>query len=283
MGAKMVEFNGWDMPVEYPAPGGLIAEHMAVRASVGIFDVSHMGDIQLARSAGAGGRAADHHERRLEAGHWAGAVFGDAVSAGHVRGRRDRPSHGRGRLPAGDQCRHAREGFQLGPRQHAASSTARSRTSATTSPRSPSRGRTALRSCRNSPTSILSKVKFYWLTHGTVCGLKDIMIARTGYTAEDGFEIYVPSDEATSADGVERSAGGGQGIRDPGLRAGRAQYAAAGRQAAALRPRNLRHDQCLGSRARPLLQDGERRIHRTRGAGDSARARRLHGRWSAWR
>ncbi len=45
----------------------------------------------------------------------------------------------------------------------------------------------------------LSKVKFYWFTHGTVCGLPNIMIARTGYTAEDGFEIYVPTDEATSA------------------------------------------------------------------------------------
>src|SRR5258708_9853802 len=48
MGAKMVAFNGWDMPVEYPASGGLVAEHMAVRTGVGIFDVSHMGDIRLA-------------------------------------------------------------------------------------------------------------------------------------------------------------------------------------------------------------------------------------------
>ena len=50
MGAKMVEFNGWDMPVEYPASigCGIINEHMAVRTSVGIFDVSHMGDIRLA-------------------------------------------------------------------------------------------------------------------------------------------------------------------------------------------------------------------------------------------
>ena len=48
MGAKMVEFNGWDMPVEYPAIGGIVAEHMAVRTGVGIFDVSHMGDIRLA-------------------------------------------------------------------------------------------------------------------------------------------------------------------------------------------------------------------------------------------
>src|SRR5881296_3014419 len=48
MGAKMVEFNGWDMPVEYPSAGGIIAEHNAVRTGVGIFDVSHMGDIRLA-------------------------------------------------------------------------------------------------------------------------------------------------------------------------------------------------------------------------------------------
>ena len=49
MGAKMVEFNGWDMPVEYPAAigCGIINEHMAVRTAVGIFDVSHMGDIRI--------------------------------------------------------------------------------------------------------------------------------------------------------------------------------------------------------------------------------------------
>jgi len=44
----------------------------------------------------------------------------------------------------------------------------------------------------------LPAVKFYWFTRGTVCGLADTLIARTGYTAEDGFEIYIPSDEATS-------------------------------------------------------------------------------------
>ena len=45
----------------------------------------------------------------------------------------------------------------------------------------------------------LSKVKFYWVTRGTVCGIPDVLMGRTGYTAEDGFEIYVPADEATSA------------------------------------------------------------------------------------
>ena len=52
--AKMVDFGGWDMPVEY---AGLIAEHMAVRTAVGLFDVSHMGDIQL---RGPGSLAAVH-------------------------------------------------------------------------------------------------------------------------------------------------------------------------------------------------------------------------------
>src|SRR5271165_6578582 len=46
--AKMVDFGGWDMPVEYPCPGGgLIAEHLAVRTGVGLLDVSHMGEIQF--------------------------------------------------------------------------------------------------------------------------------------------------------------------------------------------------------------------------------------------
>src|SRR5438105_8408235 len=51
LGAKMVDFGGWDMPVEYPTfdgrPGGLINEHLAVRTGVGVFDVSHMGDIRI--------------------------------------------------------------------------------------------------------------------------------------------------------------------------------------------------------------------------------------------
>jgi aminomethyltransferase len=45
----------------------------------------------------------------------------------------------------------------------------------------------------------LSTIKNYWFTWGQVCGLHNVMIARTGYTGEDGFEIYIPSDEPTSA------------------------------------------------------------------------------------
>jgi aminomethyltransferase len=44
----------------------------------------------------------------------------------------------------------------------------------------------------------LEGIRNYWFTHGTVCGLETTLIARTGYTGEDGFEIYVPSDVGTS-------------------------------------------------------------------------------------
>src|SRR5438034_8235802 len=44
-GARMVEFAGWDMPVEY---SGITQEHLAVRNAAGLFDVSHMGEIEIA-------------------------------------------------------------------------------------------------------------------------------------------------------------------------------------------------------------------------------------------
>src|SRR3979490_620335 len=58
LGAKMVNFGGWDMPVEYPSSGGLLAEHRAVRNGVGLFDVSHMGDIRIKTGRTKGGALA---------------------------------------------------------------------------------------------------------------------------------------------------------------------------------------------------------------------------------
>ena len=84
--AKMVDFGGWDMPVEYPGSGGgLIAEHMAVRNAVGLFDVSHMGEIQFRGPAFARCGTGHHHERRVEAQGRPGALFRAAHSARNLR------------------------------------------------------------------------------------------------------------------------------------------------------------------------------------------------------
>ena len=65
----------------------------------------------------------------------------------------------------------------------------------------------------------LSKLGNYWFTHSRVCGLKNILIARTGYTGEDGFEIYIPSDPKTSEEvwAMAMSAGREFGIVPCGL------------------------------------------------------------------
>jgi aminomethyltransferase len=198
LGAKMVDFNGWDMPVEYPSSGGLIAEHMAVRTSVGIFDVSHMGDIRI---HGPQALAAVQHITMNDASRMAvhqcqysamlypSGTFVDDLIVHKLAeddywlvinaGTREKDWGWVSENVRGFDCRpeHLSDGFAQiavqGPR--------------------------AIHTLQKLTDADLSQIKFYWFTHGTVCGLKNIMIARTGYTAEDGFEIYVPPEEAVSA------------------------------------------------------------------------------------
>src|SRR5437764_6846853 len=198
MGAKMVEFNGWDMPVEYPSSGGIIAEHMAVRTGVGIFDVSHMGDIRL---AGSEALAAVQHismndASRLAIGQaqysallYPQGTFVDDVIVHRLgeeeyllvinAGTREKDFNWVWDNTRQFDCqvRNLSDDFTQiaiqGPK-----------------------GVDALQKLTDAD---LSAVKFYWVARGTVCGLKNILIARTGYTAEDGFEIYIPADESTSA------------------------------------------------------------------------------------
>ena len=197
MGAKMVEFNGWDMPVEYPPAGGIIAEHMAVRTGVGIFDVSHMGDIRL---HGPEALAAVQHlcmndasklairQAQYSAMLYPQGTFVDDVIV-HKMGQNDyllvinagtrekdhswvRKNVSKFRCHADDVGDYYTQIAIQGPRAEA-----------------------TLQKLTNVD---LSQIKNYWFKHGTVCNLPNTLIARTGYTAEDGFEIYVPSDVPTS-------------------------------------------------------------------------------------
>jgi aminomethyltransferase len=199
LGAKMVDFNGWDMPIEYPASvgGGIIAEHMAVRTGAGIFDVSHMGDIRL---AGPDALAAVQHISMNDASRLA---IGQAQYSALL--------YSQGTF-VDDVIVH-----RLGEEEYLLVINAGTREKDFNWVHDNTRKyNCAVENLSDDFTQIaiqgpkgvallskltdadLRSVKFYWVTRGTVCGLKDILIARTGYTAEDGFEIYVPSDEQTS-------------------------------------------------------------------------------------
>jgi aminomethyltransferase len=198
MGAKMVEFNGWDMPVEYPSAGGIIAEHNAVRTGVGIFDVSHMGDIRL---AGPQALAAVQHISMNDASKLAiGQAQYSALLYPQGTFVDDVIVHRLGEdeyllvINAG-----TREKDFNWVRDNTRAFDCKVENLSDDFTQIAIQGPKGVNLLQKLTDADLSAVKFYWVTRGTVCGLKNILIARTGYTAEDGFEIYVPADEKTSA------------------------------------------------------------------------------------
>jgi len=200
LGAKMVDFNGWDMPVEYPASigGGIIAEHMAVRTGVGIFDVSHMGDILF---EGSDALAAVQH-----------ISINDALRLAIGQAQYSALLYPQGTF-VDDVIVH-----RLGEQEYLLVINAGTREKDFNWVRDNTRrfnckvedlsddytqiaiqGPKGVDLLNKLTDADLSRVKFYWVIRGTVGGLKNILIARTGYTGEDGFEIYIPSDEQTSS------------------------------------------------------------------------------------
>jgi aminomethyltransferase len=198
LGAKMVDFSGWDMPVEYPKYGGLMKEHLAVRSGVGAFDVSHMGDIRV---YGPQALAAIQHITMNDASKLAmGQCQYSAMLYPEGTFVDDVIVH---RLGESDYLLVINAGTREKDVDWVTENTRPF--DCTVEHLSDDYTQIAIQGPKGAATlqklsdTDLSQVKFYWFTHGTVCGLANTLIARTGYTAEDGFEIYVPSDEATSA------------------------------------------------------------------------------------
>ncbi len=172
LGAKMVNFGGWDMPVEYPSSGGLMAEHKAVRGGVGMFDVSHMGDIRIHTGKIPGGALAavqhlcmnDASKLAIGQAQYSAMLYPQGTFVDDVIVHRLGDDDFLLVINAGTREKDIRW----------------------------VRENTSAFDC------VVEDLSDYWFTQGTVCGLPDRLIARTGYTGEDGFEIYVPSDAATS-------------------------------------------------------------------------------------
>jgi aminomethyltransferase len=197
--AKMVDFGGWDMPVEYPCPGGgLIAEHLAVRTAVGLFDVSHMGEIQF---RGPGSLAAVQHvtmndASRLKDGqaHYSALLTPQGTFVDDILVHRLSPNDYMLVVNAGTKDKdYAWIRQQVGafPSIHISDYSSYYSQLALQGPK-------ALATLQKLTKTDLAAIKNYWFTHGTVAGVPNVMIARTGYSGEDGFEVYLPADEATT-------------------------------------------------------------------------------------
>src|SRR5258708_13567971 len=201
LGAKMVNFDGWDMPVEYPSSGGLVAEHKAVRGSVGVFDVSHMGDIRIHSGRTLGGALAavqhismnDASQLAIGQAHYSAMLYPQGTFVDDVIVHRLGQDDFLLVINAGtrqkdiDWVRQNTKDFDCVVEELSDAYTQLA-----------IQGPRAVDVLQKLTDANLGSIKNYWFTHGTVCGLKNVLIARTGYTGEDGFEIYVPSDRDTS-------------------------------------------------------------------------------------
>jgi aminomethyltransferase len=201
LGAKMVDFGGWDMPVEYPRTGGLVAEHKAVRHSVGVFDVSHMGDIRIRTDHNVGGALAavqhlsmnDASKLAIGQAHYSAMLYPNGTFVDDVVVHRLGQDDFLLVINAG-----TREKDIDWVRENTRNSDCVVDELSDSYTQLAIQGPQAVDVLQKLTDANLAPIKNYWFTHGTVCGLKDTLIARTGYTGEDGFEIYVPSNVATS-------------------------------------------------------------------------------------
>ena len=212
-GARMVPFGGWDMPVEY---SGIVNEHMAVRTKAGLFDVSHMGQIEVAGkdALGAVQRISSNDAAKLSVGQAqysalttpAGTFIDDlivyrlasdhfllVVNAGNIE---------KAYKWIADETRAVGDVAVV-------NSSARYALLAVQGPAAPA-------IVQQLTAADLTGVKYYWFTHGEVAGVRSI-IARTGYTGEDGFELFIPPATAERVWNTILETGASAGIVPVGL------------------------------------------------------------------
>ena len=191
-GAKMVPFVGWEMPVEY---SGVTAEHMAVRERAGLFDVSHMGQIEIAGkdALAAVQRISSNDASKLSVGQaqYSGLLTPEGTFVDDILVYRQGPSHFMIVVNAGDiPGDFAWISEHIKPAGDAVAVDASSRYALIAI-----QGPQAQNVLQTLTGVELAGIKYYWFAHGEVASVR-ATISRTGYTGEDGFEIFVPPQAA---------------------------------------------------------------------------------------
>jgi aminomethyltransferase len=211
MGARLVPFAGWEMPVQFTS---VIEEHLAVRSAAGLFDVSHMGEIEV-RGRGALAlvqRLTTNDASRLVPGQAQYSVlstprgtFVDDILV-YRRGPDDFllvVNAGNAEKDFAWVARHAEGGAEV------TDASGRYAQLALQGPRSEE-------ILRPLTPIDLGSMRSYHFAEGSVRGLP-ALVSRTGYTGEDGFEIYLAPGGAPALFRALLEAGGSRGLRPCGL------------------------------------------------------------------
>ena len=211
-GAKLVDFAGWEMPVQYRS---ILDEHRAVRRAAGLFDVSHMGEVEVS-GPGAGAflnALVTNNVAKMYPGRvlYSPMCEPDGGVVDDLLVYMVAPDHyfvciNAGNIPSDLEWIHARSaGFDVAVAD-------RSADYALLAVQGP-RAAGIVQSLASAP---LEGVKYYHFTQGEVAGVR-CLVSRTGYTGEDGFELYHASGDAPALAEALLSAGAAQGLELCGL------------------------------------------------------------------
>ena len=212
-GARMVPFGGWEMPVQY---AGIAAEHMAVRTAAGLFDVSHMGQVEIAGSGALAAvqRISCNDAARLAVGQ---AQYSALTSAAgtfidDLLVYRLADDHFLLVTNAANTERDfawIRKEIAAVDDAFAVDTSSRYALLALQGPRA----QDILQPLTAEP---LDELRYYHFTTGEAAGIR-VTISRTGYTGEDGFELFVPPQLADRLWAALLDAGASAGIQPAGL------------------------------------------------------------------
>jgi aminomethyltransferase len=211
LGARMVDFGGWDMPVQY---SGIIEEHNAVRTSVGLFDVSHMGEIEIRgpEALNLVNYVTTNNAAKLKQGqaHYSGLLYDHGGFVDDILVHKVDDDHFFLCVNSSNQEKDF-DHISLNNRHRATVEFAGDRYAqiAVQGPKAPA-------TLQKLTAVNLSAIKYYWFADGEVAGIP-ARIAHTGYTGEDGFEVYIAPDEAPLVWDRLLDAGDEFGIKPCGL------------------------------------------------------------------
>lgn len=190
-GGKMVPFGGWDMPVQY---AGTIDEHLAVRTAVGLFDVSHMGEVEVRgpQALQLVQHISSNDASKLNIGqaHYSGLLYPSGTFVDDLLVHKLSDEH----FLLCINASNTEKDFAWISDNTSQFEAEVLNTSANYSQLA-IQGPRALATLQPLTDVDLSAIKYYWFAHGQVDGVP-ALIARTGYTGEDGFEIYFDPNES---------------------------------------------------------------------------------------
>jgi aminomethyltransferase len=210
LGARMVDFAGWDMPVQY---SGVVAEHEAVRSAAGMFDVSHMGEVEF-RGEGALDSAnalITNDLKRIADGQavYAGLLNHHGGFVDDVVAYRFSPERILICVNASNREKDFAWMVEHSPRVRPLN---RSDDFAQLAVQGPK----AAEILQRLTAVPLGDIATYHFREGEVAGVPCI-VSRTGYTGEDGFELYCPPDRAERLWNAVLEAGRTDGLIPAGL------------------------------------------------------------------